>query len=193
MAIKACRDCGGKVSTSAEVCPHCGVRSPTVANPLTSLDPDIKEGSGKKVSFGAFVVIVILVVVVFGAIFSPKKEKSQEATVAPKASETPEQKAKKAAEEAQFQRDVLAVKLLRSGMKNPDSFKLEQALRMPDGTLCLTYRATNSFNAIVPGHAVVSKDRIATSDSGGAFTSVWNKLCANKNGTDITYIRQAVF
>lgn len=29
MALKACRECGNQVSTKAEICPHCGVRSPT--------------------------------------------------------------------------------------------------------------------------------------------------------------------
>ena len=29
MALKPCRECGAQVSTEAEVCPHCGVRSPT--------------------------------------------------------------------------------------------------------------------------------------------------------------------
>jgi threonyl-tRNA synthetase len=113
---------------------------------------------------------------------------------------TPEQhaekaakEAEKAAKEAQFQRDVLAVRQLRANMKNPESFKLEEALRMSDGTLCLTYRATNSFNAIVPGQAVISKTRITTSDTRERLVSAWNKLCANKSGSNITYIRQALF
>jgi hypothetical protein len=29
MALKPCRECGQQVSTDAETCPHCGVRSPT--------------------------------------------------------------------------------------------------------------------------------------------------------------------
>jgi hypothetical protein len=77
-------------------------------------------------------------------------------------------------------------------MKNPASFKLEQASRMKDGTLCLSYRATNSFNAIVPGRAVISKTTIATSDDESRFVPLWNKLCANKSGEDISYIRRAL-
>lgn len=38
MALQACRECGAQVSTSAEVCPHCGIRSPTSSNPLAALD-----------------------------------------------------------------------------------------------------------------------------------------------------------
>lgn len=29
MALQTCRECGREVSTEAEACPHCGVRSPT--------------------------------------------------------------------------------------------------------------------------------------------------------------------
>jgi hypothetical protein len=112
------------------------------------------------------------------------------ATVRPEPSA--EEKAKKAAEDAQWQREVIAVSQLRKGMKNPTSFNLEQALRMADGTLCLSYRATNSFNAIVPGRAVVSKTAITTSDNESRFTPLWNKLCGGKSGTDITYIRRAL-
>jgi hypothetical protein len=106
----------------------------------------------------------------------------------PKPEPTPEQKA----EEARWQRDVLAVRQLRAGMKNPDSFKLEQALRMDDGSLCLSYRATNSFNAIVPGNAVIADNTIRTSDNRERFAPVWNKRCAKKSGRDITYIRRAL-
>jgi hypothetical protein len=45
MALKACRECGVQVSTSAEVCPHCGIRAPTASNPLVALDGD--KGSGE--------------------------------------------------------------------------------------------------------------------------------------------------
>ena len=31
MAIAACRECGGEVSSEAVVCPHCGIRDPAVA------------------------------------------------------------------------------------------------------------------------------------------------------------------
>jgi hypothetical protein len=34
MALTACRECGTQVSTDAETCPHCGIRSPTANNPL---------------------------------------------------------------------------------------------------------------------------------------------------------------
>ena len=62
--------------------------------------------------------------------------------------------------EAKFQADVLAVRQLRANMKNPASFNLDTAIRLDDGTLCLSYRDTNSFNAIVPGRAIITKQRL---------------------------------
>jgi hypothetical protein len=75
-------------------------------------------------------------------------------------------------------------------MKNPDSFKLESAIRV-DGNLCLTYRATNSFNAVVPGRAVITEKRISTSDEAN-FGPIWNSRCGGKSGTDVSYIRLAI-
>lgn len=35
MALMACRECGGKVATSAESCPHCGAKVPRGTSPVT--------------------------------------------------------------------------------------------------------------------------------------------------------------
>lgn len=92
-------------------------------------------------------------------------------------------------ENTKFARDVAAVRQLKSGMKNPASFDLVDATRMDDGTLCLSYRATNSFNAVVPGEAVITKDRIFTSDKRDRFATEYNKRCANKSGKRMRHIR----
>ena len=109
---------------------------------------------------------------------------------------TPEQKAEQAAKKAQedidnakFYRDVGVVKQLKASMKNPASFELEEAIRMEDGTLCISYRARNSFNAVMPGHAVITKDRIYTSDNWSSFSAQNKKLCANKSGRNVRGIR----
>lgn len=112
---------------------------------------------------------------------------------APPATTAPVRTPEPAAEEARFQKDAAAVRSLKASMKNPASFKMEQALRMDDGTLCVTYRATNSFNAIVPGRAVVAAGKIVTSDQADVFPTRWNSRCVGKRGSDVTYIRQAIF
>ncbi len=99
------------------------------------------------------------------------------------------QKAKEDEENRKFARDVAVVRQLRSSMKNPASFDLETANRVDDGTLCVSYRATNSFNAIIPGEAVITKDKIYTSDNRERFVAEWNKRCANKSGKNLRHIR----
>ena len=94
-------------------------------------------------------------------------------------------KAEAAEREAKFQADVISVRRLRANMKNPASFDLETAIRMDDGTLCLSYRGTNSFNAIVPGRAVVVKGEIVTSANRERFVPLWNRRCADKTGISV--------
>ena len=50
---------------------------------------------------------------------------------------------------------MAGAKLLKAGMKDPESFQLKQLLVMPDGSACYTYRATNSFNAKLEASAVL--------------------------------------
>lgn len=34
MAVKKCKECGEKVSTTAKKCPHCGAKPPKKSSPL---------------------------------------------------------------------------------------------------------------------------------------------------------------
>lgn len=131
------------------------------------------------------IVIILLGILVIGLITSGTSSNVEPAL-------TPQEKAAKAAEHAKWVEDVLAVRALRRSMKNPDSFKLEEALKMDDGSLCLSYRATNSFNAVIPGQAIIWANGVATSDQGRLFIRRWSEQCANKAGRDITYIRRAL-
>lgn len=90
--------------------------------------------------------------------------------------------------DAQFSSASLVVRRLKASMNNPDSFELTQALEMKDGTLCLTYRARNGFNALVLNRAVVNSKVVATSDQED-FSFIWNKQCGGKSGDDITSIK----
>jgi tetratricopeptide (TPR) repeat protein len=99
------------------------------------------------------------------------------------------EKTKKATDEKQWTKEVLLISVLRTKMQNPASFQLERALRMKDGILCITYRGTNSFNATVPGRAVI--DTKTTGASTGE--EAWSKYCAGKTGEDISSIRHAIF
>ena len=79
MALKPCRECNAQVSTEAEICPHCGVRYPTAANPLL-VDAESKTAPTKKRSgcLGAIVLSVILIWLIgsYGSKDSPQSPSS---------------------------------------------------------------------------------------------------------------------
>jgi len=60
MALKPCRECGAQVSTSAEVCPHCGVRSPAAENPVTVVGQPASKGWGVEGCLGALLLVGLL-------------------------------------------------------------------------------------------------------------------------------------
>lgn len=140
------------------------------------------------------------ILAVVSVAYAAKGQKADAVPNAPKASVeiSPEEKAAQASreeakrkEDAEWRATVLLTRSLKQSMKNPDSFKLEQLLKMTDGSLCYTYRATNSFNAIIPGHAVQSGGAFLASGADG-FSALWNKKCAKKQGDDLTHIRMAL-
>jgi hypothetical protein len=75
------------------------------------------------------------------------------------------------------------LRALKASTKNPKSFELHGATLMSDGTLCVEYRGTNSFNAVVPGHTAIT--------AAGALVP-WSEHRAGKSGRDFLYARQAV-
>lgn len=70
--------------------------------------------------------------------------------------------------------------------------EFETAIRTEAGTLCIIYRATNSFNAVAPGRAVITSAQIVTSDDDNRFLPAWNRRCANKSGTNARHLRYAL-
>ena len=71
MALRPCRECNARVSTEAEVCPHCGVRNPT-DSPVAPPTSKSAQPTGKsRLCLFAFLVIVGLVVVILK---SPEKK-----------------------------------------------------------------------------------------------------------------------
>ena len=77
MALKACRECNTQVSTTAKICPHCGVRNPTI-NP-------IRRGAAFLISaFLAFILFVIVGI-------ATKYESSSRSPAQPSSSSPPAQ------------------------------------------------------------------------------------------------------
>ncbi|UVC08676.1 hypothetical protein IHQ71_26700 [Rhizobium sp. TH2] len=88
-----------------------------------------------------------------------------------------------AAEDKEYQLYSAALRRMVTALKNPDSFVLVNALKVKDGNLCITYRGTNSFNAIVTEAAVIGKDMAVRTDA-----KSWKKRCAGKSGERYTHI-----
>lgn len=157
MAMTKCRECGAAISDTAVSCPSCGAKPK-------------KPTSKLSIGLAGLALIGVL-------------------QAAFKANEAPPPQSKSAADiaaERQFQADVMALRALKSSLKNPASFDLVKAVRLDGGVLCVEYRATNSFNAIIASTAVVTGGKIDSS------FGAWNRLCANKVGRDISHARLAV-
>lgn len=166
MALIKCTECFNEVSTSAKTCPKCGAK---VVKPH---------------SRGQWLFIGLAAVVMVSCIAKNQTRTEEAAKV--QAQKSPAQLAAEAKKEADFQRVVAGAKMLRAQTKNPKSFELNSALLMADGTICYQYRATNSFNAVVPGLFVLSNTKSSSQPND------WNKYCGGKSGDDMSYARQAL-
>lgn len=162
MAMTECAECKAAVSDAAKTCPKCGAPMPK------------KTSAATKIMGGIFIAFMAAVVYE-----SSKPE-------APTPQLTPAQKAAEAKKEAEFQQVRRVAASVKAAAKNPASFDLIYAGVSDDGAVCLQYRATNSFNAIVPGQYAHLK-----SISSGA-ASAWNKLCGGKMLTNYTHVRRSL-
>ncbi|MGK2900527.1 MAG: hypothetical protein ACSLE9_17885 [Burkholderiaceae bacterium] len=80
----------------------------------------------------------------------------------------------------------------RAELKNPQSFQLVQAVIQSDGSACISYRGTNSFNAVVTAQAVRPKRGATywTSESNPTdFKKQWDAVCKG-GGPDQTRMVQ---
>lgn len=148
-------------------------------------------------------VIAMLSIAVGSCVLDMNKRSRQdqaaaEAAAAKEAAKSPAQKASEAAAaaavkvaadaakaraEAEFQFGVLATKLVRDSMKNPASFEFVKAGIVEKGALCLTYRATNSFNAVITDQIAITR-RLAKGN--------WNKECGGKTMPSFNHIKYAI-
>lgn len=188
MALVKCVECGHTVSTGAAACPGCGsVVFMAHVNPNANVQ--------RKAKAQAMAITAAVVALFFALLFlllgGPSQEQKAKIAAAVEASKTPEQKAadaaaaaEKARREIDFQFSVVAVKALKERLKSPASFELVSAVLVDGGgALCVEYRGTNSFNAVITEHAVIKRD---------FKLGKWNSDCAGKSVTDMTSIRHAM-
>jgi hypothetical protein len=66
-------------------------------------------------------------------------------------------------------------------MRDPDSFKVTQALDMPDGAVCYSYQAKNGFGGMDQGEAVLFNGKFLDSSMDG-FHQFNEQECVDKTG-----------
>lgn len=182
MALVKCNDCGTDVSSSAKACPKCGA-------------PPRKPTSKLHLVFAALVGMVVLSCVTSMQDAGRASDEKAAAAAKALASLPPEQKAALARAAADKERSdkkfsdgvvlaQLAAKTLKSRMRDPSSFQLAEATLLDDGTVCLAYRARNGFGGMAMERAA------ALADGAGIVVNPaqYNKLCANRTGTDISRV-----
>lgn len=163
--MKNCKDCGKEVSRTAKTCPNCGAR--------------LGMSAWKKL--GIALVAPLAIVGFIGGLADSSKYGEP-----PKPPPSPEEVAAKEKAERDFQHVVRILRSIKVATKNPDSFTVSNVVQVADGTICVEYRGTNSFNAVVPGRAVARNESISTTDAD------WNRHCAGKSGKDYSYARMAL-
>ncbi len=159
MALIVCKDCQKEFSTDAKRCPNCGAKKP----------PKDRSKLYKGI---AIFFLLTQILRLFASHDSPVPTTSHSINSAHEVS--PVTKA------------AAAVSILKNSMKDPDSFRLEQALLInKTGAVCFTYRAKNGFGALDVGHAVMGRNGVGLLDhSEPGFSALWNKECNGKKGTD---------
>lgn len=163
MSLITCKECRNQVSDAAKSCPSCGAKVPQKTSKFT---------------------LFIAGIIGFSVLMAVFKEDQPTAAAAANPPKTPEQVAAQNRREANFQFAVQATRRLQTTLNNPKSFELVSAGVIDQGPLCLIYRTTNQFNALMVEHAVIGRD---------FKMGNWNKDCANKSGLeDVTSLRHAL-
>jgi hypothetical protein len=177
MALLNCHECGKQVSSEAKVCQSCGakVRIP-------------KKKTSK-------LLIYLLGFLVFGAVIveslAPKgaTTASSETT---KPTQTDAEKAAMAKDTRNLNLALVGAKAILSSAKDPDSLEWKSIIYHPDGAACYSYRARNSFNAMILGNAVLANGKILVEGSSDGFSRSWNKECTKADGEDGLALLQAM-
>jgi hypothetical protein len=167
MALIKCKECGTEVSDKATSCTKCGAPVPSPR---------------KKTGIVTWAIVGILGI---GFVRAITLGSGPTSTPSAAASPPPPTEAQKLEESDRLNTAALVL-TVKKAAKDPDSFKLHSAMATKEGTSCIEYSATNSFNARLRGIAVVARGKTEISEA----AATWNKLCAHKENTDYTDLFQ---
>ena len=187
MAMTKCKECGNEISSKADSCPKCGAK--------------VKRTS----AFTKFVLVLIVTGVVGSIIGTIQRSGEQaeqaKAEAARRAQLSSEQRTTedkqraearaaknkaKLEEEVAFQKALILARAVKHDAKDPQSVDFSKAFVTEDGTVALTFRAKNSFGALVINYAVLTKDGKAGVGPEEKIAPLWNKYATNKRGYDVT-------
>lgn len=173
MAMIKCKECKSDISSNAVACPKCGAKVPQ------------SIGAIKMIGFAIVASICFPVFYSCGTVMN-KFGEAGDKLKAEEDAKSPAQKVREAQErlreEAQSSIAMDTVALVKKHAKNPDSVKFSYLGVNSDSNLvCGTYRATNSFNAVVPGVVVVRNHNASFSGADA------KKYCENAALTDFTH------
>ncbi|MFL9911877.1 hypothetical protein [Paraburkholderia sp. RL17-337-BIB-A] len=112
---------------------------------------------------------------------APDKD-TQEAQAAASAAESQHEQEYKRT----VRRVLNGVRSLKNGMRDPDSFVLEDAIVTDaTGAMCFNYRSRNGFGGMNRGAAfVIANTTVLVTSEHLGFDSGWRKYCQNKQGRD---------
>lgn len=100
---------------------------------------------------------------------------------------SPEQIARKAADDFRWRTAVASAKAIKGALHDPDSVKWELIHVSEDAAVvCMIYRAKNAFGGYVREHISIF------GGSASREARDWNQYCAEKPMHDLTHARQAL-
>lgn len=197
MALIKCHECGQRVSTEAETCPHCG------AKPKAKTSTAPLDGILNKIVVGA--ILLGLSIWGFNYLSTPKPSKPEpyspvSTNAAPEAPPAPVvmpsqkemaeaiEKREAAGRESahQFAMVVMYLRSLKESMREPSSFDPEIVLANSDASLiCVQYRGKNGMGGYNRELAIYKGGKTNRSPD------AWQQLCTGKL-EDLIYARRAM-
>jgi DNA-directed RNA polymerase subunit RPC12/RpoP len=172
MALVKCVECTAQVSTQAKRCPQCGAKVKKPAGPVA------------KTIAALFAILIVSSII----LSQQQQAERDEAKRAKEASITPQQREAEEKHKARVALAAAGAQKLKHAMKDPLAFQLTSLVVKDDGVACYDYRAKNSFGAVLPSSAVLTKEgNIYTQEQNeDIFAYTWNASCTKPGGEDIT-------
>lgn len=162
MAMVTCAECGGQLSTDAEMCPHCGAKKK------------------KATSFFTWVVAWFFGIAFVVSLAGVGKNQ-------PAKPVSPEEQAADAQKEMRFTKTAIAAAALKKSLRNPESIQWSSILANDDAsTICLEYRAQNGFGGMNQEFALFHDGKPSQKPED------WNRHCAKKELWDMKSVRYAL-